>query len=109
MKNFIIGFFVGIILTFIISIISDVIQQHKFDNLGVLYEVKIINDYINVRKNPTTGSDRIYEVLEGETYQVIGEYNDNPYYKWYQIKISERRTGWIASDRKEAWVNVVEE
>ena len=109
MKNFIIGCFVGVILTLTILIIGDFIQQRKFDNLGVLYEVKIINDYINVRKSPTTGSDKIYEVLEGETYQVIGEYNDNPYYNWYQIKFEDRRTGWIASDRKDAWVAIISE
>lgn len=104
----IISFFVGFILAMFISIINDNKKQKEFDNLEVMYKIKIENEYINVRKNPTTGSDKIYEVLQNEKYEVIDVFTDSKYYNWYKIKFGLRRTGWVASDKEEPWVTIIE-
>lgn len=103
------GFLMGFILATFTSIIIDKRKQEQFENYEVLYEVKIENEFINVRKGSTLGSDKIYEVLKGEKYEVIDTYNDSKEYNWYKIKFSTRRTGWIASPKnEEAWVTIIE-
>lgn len=104
----IVAFFIGFNLAMIISIVNDKRKQKEFDSLEVLYEIKIENEYINVRKGASLGNEKIYEVLEGETYEVIDTYSDSKY-DWYKIKFGMRRTGWIASDKKEAWVTIIED
>ena len=102
------GLFIGFILAMFVSIIIDKQKQKQFDSLEVLYEVKIENEYINVRKGSSLGNEKIYEVLQGETYEVISTYEDNKY-NWYEIKFSLRRTGWIASPKdSETWVTIIE-
>lgn len=101
------GFLMGFVLATFTSILVSKIKQVKYDNYEVLYEVKIENEYINVRKGSTLGKDKIYEVLEGEKYEVIDTYEDSKY-NWYKIKFSLRRTGWIASPKDETWVTIIE-
>lgn len=104
----VIAFIIGFGLAMTISIINDRRKQEEFDNYNVLFEVKIENDYINVRKGSSLGNKKIYEVLQGETYQVIDTY-ESKQYTWYKIKFGMRRTGWIASPKDEAWVTIIED
>jgi len=46
--------------------------------------------YLNVRSEPNTDSDKIGEVLPGETYEVITQQDD-----WYQIEFLQEEFGWV--------------
>ena len=103
------AFGMGIFVGLCVAKIKDTLDQKKIENADVLYTIKIENEYINVRKEATTKSDKIDEVLQNEEYQVVEEYLENEYYDWYKIKIGTRRTGWVASDKEEAWVTILED
>ena len=102
--KYIIGVVMGVVIGVLIAFGYTFYQEKHYDDIYSIMTVKIVNDYINVRKEPTRFSKRFTEVLEGEEYEVI-EINDNEEkYTWYKIKFSIRRIGWIASDRKDPYV-----
>ena len=103
-KDIMLDIIFGIVIGIIISYGYVKYQEKHYDDIESIMTVKIVNDYINVRKEATRFSKRFTEVLEGEEYEVI-EINDNEEkYTWYKIKFSIRRMGWIASDRKDPYV-----
>lgn len=79
----------------------------KVESYDVLYKVKINTEFINVRTQPTTQAEKIYEVVRSEVYEVIEEYEDS--YHWYKIIYSDRKVGWVASDKTEKWVIKLED
>lgn len=105
MVTFALGVFTGICLI----ILKLNVDQKRIENANVLYTIKIENEYINVRKDATTKSEKIDEVLQNEEYQVIETYTENEYYDWYKIKIGTRRTGWVACDKEGTWVTILED
>lgn len=48
---------------------------------------------VNLRKEPTTASDIIGNLKNGEKYSLIDQKGD-----WYQIKIDETLSGWVFRD-----------
>ena len=103
-KDIMLDIIFGIVIGIIISYGYVKYQEKHYDDIDSIMTIKIVNDYINVRKEATRFSKRFTEVLEGEEYEVI-EINDNEEkYTWYKIKFSIRRMGWIASDRKDPYV-----
>lgn len=100
MKNIIIGIVIGVVLTLGIN----KYMQQRYDNLDVIDTIVITNEYINVREKATAFSKKIYEVLRNEEYNVIEIYDEDERYIWYKIKFSQRRTGWVASDRDNSWL-----
>ena len=104
-----VAFLVGYNVALVVSLIINNKKQKEYDNLEVLYEVKIENDYINVREEPRTTGNKTYEVLKGEEYEVVEVYDMGIQYNWYKIKFGMRRTGWIASPKnEEAWITIIE-
>lgn len=99
----------GFIIGMFVSILIDNKKQQAFDELKVLYEIRIDNDYINVRNQPTTQGEKLFEVLQDEEYEVIEEYLEDEKYNWYKIKFGMRRTGWVASEKENAWISIIEE
>ena len=104
MKNIIIGVVIGMLIV----CLGNEIKAKQFDKRETIATVEITNEYINVRKTPTPRADKIYEVLEGEQYGVLEIYELDEYYIWYKIKFSHRRTGWVASERDDAYLEIIE-
>jgi uncharacterized protein YgiM (DUF1202 family) len=107
MNKFIKGMLVGYVISGIIFIGVNAIKTYNYNHVDSLYEIRIVADYINVRKEPNSYSDKVYEVLHGEDYDVIEVNEEDSKYTWYKIKFSDRRTGWIASDPNQPWVEEV--
>lgn len=61
-------------------------------NLQSTESVKVTANVINVRETPTKESKIITQKKVGDQLTVIGEKN-----LWYEVKLSNHRTGWIAS------------
>ena len=90
---------IGIILV-ITGIINFTSKDIKKNNIEKGWHVKITNDFINVRIEPDQFSKRIGEVTKGEIYKVISINTDSGYIHWYQIKIDNEKSGWIANRTK---------
>ncbi|MBS4538836.1 SH3 domain-containing protein, partial [Clostridium sp. D2Q-11] len=54
-----------------------------------LSDIKITTSVLNVRENPTTSSDIVDQVLEGQVYTALDQSNG-----WYKIKTS-KTYGWV--------------
>lgn len=79
------------------EIIHETVIQEKTD-----YQIKITNEYINVRTKPNTGSKKIGEVNNGDIYNVldiIGGEN----YVWYKITY-ENKIGYVSSHKKSPYL-----
>ena len=69
-------------------------------------QVKIIVKALNIRKEPTVDSKDIGTVYLDEIFTVL-EHIDNDDYYWYKIKTKQGITGYIASDRYNEYVEVI--
>ena len=100
----IVGFAIGII-------VKDMLQTahyKKVESYKIVGKIKITKDFINVREQPTTKANKIFEVVNNEYYEVVEIFKEeNGVYTWYEIVFSDRRLGWIASYDEEPWVEEV--
>ena len=78
-------------------IYHETVIQEKTD-----YQIKIINDYINVREKPTTKSNKLGEVSHSDIYNVLDVIGGENYI-WYKIKYQDQ-IGYVSSDRQEPYV-----
>ena len=69
-------------------------------------QIEIIAKRINIRKEPKISSLDIGDVYAGEVYTVIEDVEDLDYY-WYKIRTNTGITGFIASDKKDEYVKIV--
>ena len=104
MKKTIFMILLGLALGIIIMQLIGLARIKKIEKLNVLYEVRVNTTFINVRQHPTTISKKVYEVNKNEVYEVIEEFDEDINYKWYKILFSDRRVGWIASNRNDEWI-----
>lgn len=79
------------------EIIHETVIQEKTD-----YQIKITNEYINVRTEPTTNSDKIGEVNNGDIYNVLDIVGGENYI-WYKITY-ENKIGYISSNKKSPYL-----
>lgn len=79
------------------EIYHETIIQDKTD-----YQIKIINDYINVREKPTTKSNKLGEVNHSDIYNVL-DVIGGEHYIWYKIKYQDK-IGYVSSSRQEPYV-----
>ena len=107
MKKLLYAFTLGIVNGIMIMEIISLARISKIESYDILFEVKIVNDYINVRTQPTTAANKIYEVVKDEKYKVIEIFDEDENYIWYKIIFSDRRIGWIASSIESPWVEEV--
>lgn len=54
-------------------------------------QLKVITDYINIRKEASPSSSKLGKVHKGDIYTILDEF-----YNWYKIKTSNGKTGWIS-------------
>ena len=69
-------------------------------------QVKVTVKRINIREDKTVNSKDIGDVFLGEVYTVLEDYEEEDYY-WYKIKTNTNITGFIASDKKDEYVEVI--
>lgn len=60
-------------------------------------QLKVINDYINIRKSATIYSDIVGQVFKEEIYNVLDE-TDEDGKIWYKIETNQGVKGWIAGN-----------
>ena len=60
-------------------------------------QLKVINDYINIRKSATIYSDIVGQVFKEEIYNILDE-TDEDGEIWYKIKTNQGVKGWIAGN-----------
>lgn len=111
MKKIIVKLIIGVLVGFAIGIIvKDILQityYKKIDSMPIIGNMIIIKDFINVREKPTTKSKKVYEVIKGETYDILEVFEEEgSTYTWYLIIYEGKRTGWIASYTKTPWVDL---
>lgn len=107
MKKIIYYITIGIAIGIIIMQTIFYFRIKKIENQDILFKVVITEDFINVRSQPTTTAEKIYEVVKGESYEVIETFEElEGEYVWYKIIFSDRRVGWIASEIETSWVKI---
>lgn len=71
------------------------------------WKLEILNEYINVRTEPSPYEAKLGTVSEGEVYHVLEMYLEDNKFVWYKINFTKSRNGWIASDRNEPFVKEI--
>ena len=95
-------YFLGILT----PLIMQSIHEEKLKS-NVIYDVKIIAEKINLRTDIGLDTKIVKEVYKDETFKVIKYYEGN-LYNWYNIIYDDNKTGWIASNKNDSWVEVIE-
>ena len=76
-----------------------IVQSNKRDES--VFQIEVINDYINIRKEANSHSDILGKVYKKEIYTVLDTAEDtsaegeNAGYQWYKIKTSNDIEGFI--------------
>lgn len=72
-------------------------------------QLKVITDYINIRKNANTSSDIIGQVHRGDIYTILEKNKGWNSFSWYKIRLSNGKTGWIVGNyENEQYVEILE-
>lgn len=58
-------------------------------------QIKVITDYINIRRSNSVNSDKIGKVYKDEIYTIISE-EDNSDFKWIEIETNNKIHGYIS-------------
>ena len=66
--------------------------------LAVGSQATINTDEVNLRSEPTTGSDVVTVLANGMVVTIIGGTEEADGYTWWQIELEDGTTGWIAQD-----------
>lgn len=107
MKNYkkaiiiILIYLIGVLTTPAINNIYKKVLENR-----VIYEIRITTEKINLRPEIDLSSEIIREVYKDEIFKVVKYYEGNSY-NWYQVIYEDGKTGWIASGKTNAWVEVV--
>ena len=91
----------GVLTPIIINrLLADTIENHT------IYEIKVVKEKINLRPEIDLNSKIIREVYKDETFKVVKYYEGNTY-NWYNVIYEDGKTGWLASGKDNAWVEIV--
>lgn len=100
-----------IVLFFTIELVSTIIIAY-FNNKDIYketiiqanseFQIRVINDYINIRKSQSTESEILGEVMKDDIYNVLDVYGGDNYI-WYKIDY-KGKIGYIASDRNNPYI-----
>lgn len=77
--------------------LDEIININQVTSGNIMY-AKITNDFINLRSEPDTDSDKIGKVIKNEEYEVV-EVKVGNVYKWYKIKDKNNKEGYIANPK----------
>lgn len=72
-----------------------------------IYEIKVLKEKINLRPEIDLKSEIIREVYKDETFKVV-KYYEGSTYNWYNVIYEEGKTGWLASGKENAWVEIID-
>ncbi len=76
-----------------------------FDEIGEdEWHVLVLNEYLNVRKNPSVDSTQIDTVYKNEKYRAVEVNTEDDKYYWYKIELDNGKVGWIANTRDEIYL-----
>ena len=104
-KNIIIAliiYILGILTPILINKLSIGTMESK-----VIYEIKVVKEKINLRPEIDLNSKVIREVYKDETFKVVKYYEGNTY-NWYNVIYEDGKTGWLASGKDNAWVEIID-
>lgn len=104
MKKIIIVGVVCFILGFVTPKIFKALYNDN-NHTKTLYTITILADEINVRPEIDLQSEVITQVHKDEEYEVV-QFHEGNLYDWYKIKYAGDKTGWIASGKMNAWVEI---
>lgn len=97
-------FWIGLIVVIIglgIFLVNNIFNDEN------IWKVEITNTYINVRDNHLLSASKIKTVKQNKSFEVISTYLEDEYYVWYEIKVDDYTTGWIASERNHPYVKEI--
>ena len=93
------------ILILIITIIILIIGVCVFTNSNKKqWEVTILNESINVRRDAGPGFSLLEKVEKGEEFKVLNLLDTDSAYNWYLIEINRFNSGWIATPKDGKWI-----
>lgn len=64
-------------------------------------QLRIINNYINIRSEANPDSELLGKVEKDEIYDIL-KTDEDEFYSWYKIRTSSNITGYIASPKQDA-------
>lgn len=104
---------ISLLVILIVStfLISSFMKQKKYKNQSndldnTKWQLKITIDKINIRKNASVDSSDIGDVYKNEIYTILEKIEGNSYI-WYKIKTQNNIEGYIASNKKDAYVEII--
>lgn len=72
---------------------EEIIQSNERDETKEQF--KVINEYINIRKENDSQSESLGKVYKDEIYTILDKQEDE-YYVWYQIETNNGLNGYVA-------------
>lgn len=88
----------SLILVILMSVITFKLYENRKNNIKNVWNVEIVNEYINIREQPTTWSRSLGQVVKDERYKAIEVNLEDEKYVWYKIK-KDNVIGWVANPR----------
>ena len=71
------------------------------------WKIEVVVEELHVRKEHNLYEAQVGTIYEGDKYNVLEIYLDDPRYVWYKIKLSGKVYGWVASGRNNNYVNEI--
>lgn len=82
-------------------------ETYEQKNPHGLNQLKVKNDFINVREKPTLNSDIVGKIYEGDIYNIIDTIDEHDEsYIWYKIEYKDEYA-YIASERKKPYIKII--
>ena len=91
---------IGFILIFGIVLLLNLVFGEGFNDNKAGIKTSVRWKYVNVRENPSTSSNIISSLNNGNALTLTGktyEYNDGPNSSWVEILINDQ-VGWVVSN-----------
>ena len=113
MKKYILGILMISMLSFFTGCNETKTMQENKISYGNEYnenvfQIKVINDFINIREDASTNNPAIGKVYKDEIYTVL-DYTFDTEYIWFHIKTANNIEGYVASDIDSPYVELLNE
>ena len=92
--------YISVLCALVIIVIFGTIDLPSQSNLNLTNNtITIKTEYINIRENASTYSNKLGRVYEGEEFNIISTY-DSQKYTWYEIETRQGIHGYVGVEKK---------
>lgn len=86
-------------------------EEKRIAEIKKGWHIEVTNAYINVREDPTSLSDRIAKVKQGEVYKVLDLVNKKKEKEcyWYKIELKNKKEGYVCNPKSDKATRYLED